>query len=243
MKSLRRVSRVKPAGILLLSAATIVILVIAVRVNSARSDSPVPEAKQDLHDLFLNPPTPDPSLPTTLATKASTEQYETPVPIPDGIAESSQAPYSSIEFKCTNRWAGHLGNLLVIVYAGAAGRETKDPGRGLLMVDTYSDVTPGGAYEAPPSVGSLRITGFTENLLTAEATTGETFYFDAETREFTDANGDPVPTDTPTPTYPPPHTPGPTISPEPDSETPTPTVAPSAIPSATFAPPTSVVGG
>jgi hypothetical protein len=37
-------------------------------------------------------------------------------------------------------------------------------------------------------------------LLTIEAETGETFYFDAETRAFTDGGGNPVPTDTAQPT-------------------------------------------
>ena len=81
--------------------------------------------------------------------------------------------------------------------------KARSPGRGVLIVlvsamDLSSVPEKSGSYLAPPGVGSLHIMSFQGSILTVHATTGEAFYLDAESRAFTDANGNPVVTDTPT---------------------------------------------
>ena len=129
-----------------------------------------------------------------------------------GIVENGQAPTSSMSFGGINHWSWDIDGHHTGVYAGAEGYASADPGRGVLMVlastmALHSIPELGGWYEAPPETGALRIVSYEGTVLTVEAATGETFYFDAETRDFTDANGDPVPTDTPTPAPPPAFTP------------------------------------
>jgi hypothetical protein len=163
-----------------------------------------------------------------------------------GILVSGQAPMPGSQYVGVNSWSWDLDGNHVIVYAGSEGLEGRNPGRGVIAVlgETMS-LQPlsqlGGWYRAPPGVGALRIVSFQGTLLTLQASTGQTFYFDAETRAFTDANGSPVPTDTPTPTPPPPQTPEFTLPPiDFGTDTPAPTAAPTAQPTLAA---TAAVGG
>ena len=68
-----------------------------------------------------------------------------------------------------------------------------------LTLDNFFSRSGGGSFQAPLGVGGLKITEYQGATLTIEATTGETLYFDVSTRDFTMADGSPVPTDTPGP--------------------------------------------
>lgn len=200
----KRPVRASTAGILLGS----IILVIAgvAIVREVGSETPAQE-KQSLIDRLAatrsaaiqfaseHPELLPPAIPTTMPTVEPTSWSV-------GLIEDAYLPGGG--FSVSNMWSWDLGGNHVQVFAGGAGPNVREAGRGSLLVmvrsmDLKVLTELGGAYKAPPDVGSLRITSFKGTLLTVEATTGETFYFDAETRDFTDANGDPVPTDTPTP--------------------------------------------
>jgi hypothetical protein len=174
-------------------AGSIAVAAVAIGLTGARSDNP----NQDKQDVVNHSP-PDPSQAENHSTKPFDSSVPTPVPLADGIYGGSQAPYSTEEFTSKNMWVGHASGLRILVDAGAEGHSIDDAGRGLLMVDTYSDQVPGGSYVAPSGVGPLHIVSCQGTVLTIQASTGETFYFDAESRAFTDADGNPVPTDMPT---------------------------------------------
>ncbi len=134
-----------------------------------------------------------------------------------GIVDSGQAPISGMGYAGVNSWSWDLDGDHVVVYAGAEGAETRNPGRGVLIVlvsamDLSSVPEKSGSYLAPLGVGSLHIMSFQGSILTVHATTGEAFYFDAESRAFTDASGNPVATGTPTPTPIPTPVPSPTAA-------------------------------
>lgn len=121
-----------------------------------------------------------------------------------GIVENGQAPISSMSYAGVNHWSWDIDGHHTGVYAGAEGYLSAEPGRGVLMVlASTMALHPipelGGWYEAPRGTGALRIVSYEGTLLTIQSADGQTFYFDAETRAFTDAHGNPVPTDTPTP--------------------------------------------
>ena len=97
-----------------------------------------------------------------------------------------------------NSWWGHINGTVVNIYAGQMGYHTgASAGRGVVLVFDPSPASV--SYLAPLGVGSLRVVSYQGTLLTVQAATGETFYFDAASRAFTDANGNPVSTDTLTP--------------------------------------------
>lgn len=135
----------------------------------------------------------------------------TPEPWPQGIFHDASAPYAGSEYILDDVWQQDVGGNHVQVFAGHLGLGMPDPGRGVIVVNVVSPglqaLGLGGTYLAPPSVTSLSIVGANGTLVSLLAASGETFYFDAETRAFTDAEGDPVPTDTPRP----PVTPYPTL--------------------------------
>jgi hypothetical protein len=159
----------------------------------------------------------------------------TPEPWPQGLFDYAVAPFPPGWYLFHNQWQWDIGGNHVQVYAGEFGSQSHQHGRGIIAVRVMSvDLEPqplGGFYEAPFGTGALHIDDYEGHLLSISAETGETFYFNAETREFTDENGNPVPTDTPTPTPPPPPSPLWTLPPiEFDTPTPTATAAPTSFP-------------
>lgn len=203
--------------------AVVILGFIGLGLSSARSNDDSSE-KQEVMDRLT-------------ATYAAAVEYadehpdEVPVPNPTvmptvqptswsvGIVDSGQAPISSMQFLGTNAWSWDINGYHVVVYAGSEGSMGDTPGRGILLVlastmDLKAVPSLGGWYEAPLGTGALQVVNFEGTQLTVEAETGETFYFDAESREFTDAEGNPVPTDTPTPTpWPSPPEPSTTLPP------------------------------
>jgi hypothetical protein len=169
-------------------------------------------ARQAAFQAYANNPATPPSIGQTFAPASS------PEPWPQGLIQTGNAPFPSAEFIGENVWQWDLNGHHVQVYAGRNGNlggKGGDSGRGLIIVlATSFDLKPlplGGSYQAPSGTGSLHIVSYDGALLTLHATTGETFYFDADTQAFTDAAGNPVPTDTPWPTPAPQPTPGATI--------------------------------
>jgi len=118
--------------------------------------------------------------------------------IPEGIFEYGQAPWPQMLYQFKNQWHGNVNGHPVYVYAGQLGYETNDNGRGVIWLDS-SPAERGASFRAPLGVGSLRIVSYEGLTLALQAETGETFHLDVDKRQFTDATGDAVPTDTPTP--------------------------------------------
>lgn len=198
--------RIWKATILVTGVALLIVAgVTAIGVTVTRSDSPFSESKQAFLNRLRNPPTSNVAVGVTAAPGWPTPN-DTPSTRPDGLYDTGLAPYSSMEYAFDNQWQGHLDGDIVFVYAGQLGYFGKDVGRGVLVMD--SNVTGlGGSFDAPVGVGSLHIVSYEGTVLTIQAATGETFYFDAQSRAFTDASGNPVPTDSPTPTPAPQFTP------------------------------------
>jgi hypothetical protein len=211
----------KPAALILLVTGALLVAIagIAVEMTAARSDS-VDQDKQDVLNRLA-------------ATRAAAIDFATEHPdqVPTGhptiyptiqptswsvgIVNVGGGPFSGGDFGAANHWSWDLDGNHEVVYAGADGPESRNPSRGALLVLVETMSLQGipalsGGYLAPSGVGPLIITSYQGTVLTLQAATGETFYFDAETRAFTDANGDPVPTDTPTPMPEPPPTAAPT---------------------------------
>jgi hypothetical protein len=118
------------------------------------------------------------------------------------IIENGNPPVSGESFQLGNEWQGDIEGRHVQVFAGTSWVDGVGRGSILVMVksmDHRVQTDLGGWYGAPIGTGPLRIASFDGTLLTVHADTGETFYFDAETRDFTEENGDPVPTDSPRP--------------------------------------------
>lgn len=162
----------------------------------------------------------------------------TPISWSVGIVESGQAPFPGSGYAGRNSWSWDLDGRHVVIYAGALGTGLEDAGRGVLAVlvsEMSLDPVPemNAWYVAPPGTGPLSITSFDGSLLSVRAETGESFTFDAVTREFNDEDGNPVPTDTPRPTPVPLPTTTATLPPI-EFDSPTPTATPALTPTAAF---------
>ena len=193
--------------------------------DSARSDNPyptLPPEKQLAVDsdekaraaALENPPSPG-------ATKAEDIVPQTDAPLATGIFSGADSQIRGYVFNTV--WREFVDGKYLIVWTGfvegdrtrgAVMRSIWAPGSGFLSDSWW--------HETTPNTGGFTIDSADGHLLALSTKAGGRFQFDADARTFTDESGDPVPTDSPTPTYPP-HTPGPTISPEPETDTPTPT--------------------
>jgi hypothetical protein len=204
-------SAVVVAGLIVMVAGVAIALTsghsTGVATLAAESDTPSPDGKQQIID-------------NVEASRAAAEQFaeehpellpshspglhrlpeSTLEPWPQGLSDPAwQLP--GVDFRVDDEWQWDLDGNHVQVFAGAEF----GPIRGAIIVRATSmrlQAVPDldGWYAAPAGVGSLHIVSFQGTVLTIQATTGETFYFDAETRAFTDADGNPVTTDTPPPT-------------------------------------------
>jgi hypothetical protein len=199
-------SLMRPASVLLIIALAVAILGgAAVSLQASMSDDPkaVLDAQMDaaraaaIQQAEEHPELQPSKIPTLWPTG-------TPEPWPQGLFQRGPAPFPSSEYVFESTWQWDLNGHHVQIYAGREGVEGATPGRGIIILRaTALDLQPlpgGGRYLAPYGVGTLKIVSYEGTLLTLEASTGETFFFDALTRAFTDAGGTPVPTDTPAPT-------------------------------------------
>lgn len=212
-------TRKHPAGweshrLVLFAAALVVLLAAgtAVGLEAADNQSALPVDKQEFvdelvaaqasADVFAS------EYPELLPTKSpGFLPTGTHAPWPQGLLPRPISAAPAAEFIAKDTWQWDINGNHIQVFAGLAGDLDRYSGRGALMLRALSfDLEPvplGGWYYAPIGTGPLHIVEYEETLLTIEAETGEMFYFNAETRAFTDVNGDPVPTDAPTPTPPP----------------------------------------
>jgi hypothetical protein len=113
----------------------------------------------------------------------------TVAPLPTGLFQTGQAPFSSRLYKIENQWQGVIGSELIRVYAGA---KTADPSQGVLVILTndvkdLSDRTPqsGGLVLSPGRSGGFRIVSAEGTRLTLTNPGGQTFVFDVATRSLT----------------------------------------------------------
>jgi hypothetical protein len=207
-------------------AALIAVIAAGISATIAEPDNPFSEEKQAFYERLINPPTPDPALELLSGTPIFPSPYEQSG-APDGLYDYGQAPFPAALYSFRNHWRAHVDGEPVVIYAGKLGYESKDPGRGVLVIDSRP-FSPMSHAVAPPGAGALRIVDGQDGVLTITSESGAIFNLDIETRKFTDENGDPVPTDTPTPTPPPLPTPLWTLPPFPfDTPTPTATATPS----------------
>lgn len=187
------------AGLLLLAVFLILAVGIGLQQSIARSDSPISPAKQAFLNRLSNPPTPGPGFQNgETAAPGYATHHETPTIWPAAIYEGSLAPYPAGEYELTNHWQGNIAGNSIAVYAGQFGYETPDEGRGVLVVVADSPETGpladwGGAFPAPIGVGKLKIAAFEGSLLTIQAKTGETLYYDAAAATFSDSWGTVLP--------------------------------------------------
>ena len=209
--------------LLLTGAAVLLIGTVGIFIQAADSDSQVPQEKYDLleeaeaarlealRELEENPEGRAPKNPLW------TPPPSTPEPWPQGLFQTGQSRMPSSMYLFENQWQWDLHGVHVQVYAGQAGIEHPDRGRGLVMVTSMTfDLKAGdfrGQFMAPPDVGSLHIESYDGYVLRLESQAGDVYYLDAEELSFTDESGDPVPTDTPAPTLQPLPSPGATLPP------------------------------
>lgn len=162
-------------------------------IQIAQSDNPVSEEKQEFLDRLANPPTLDPSLvPSSTARPGLYTLGPTTAPRPDGLYEFGQAPFAFQLFAFENQWQGHVDGVLTIVYAGKLGHGTKNPGRGIVIVDRRPAAGL-SEFEAPAGIGSLHITGYDGFVLEIQSGDGQAFRLDVETLEFSYESGTTIP--------------------------------------------------
>jgi hypothetical protein len=108
-----------------------------------------------------------------------------------GISQMGEGPFSPDQYAMQNQWQDIVDHTLVQVWAGAHGIDGPHAGHGLVIVrvnapwpnPTKHDST-WTNYEAPPGIGSLRITSTDGTRFILKSHGGPTFEFDRRTGVF-----------------------------------------------------------
>jgi hypothetical protein len=170
-------------------------------VSSPTPHRTLPPDKQaavdsDAHNraaALLNPPSPG-------ATKDEIIVAQTDPPLPLGIFKAVDSQIKGFIFETV--WRDLVDGNYLTVWTGAT---IGDPTRGVILVWIMRPdrgVLPGGYYEAPLNSGTLTIVGANGHLLSLSSENAGAFVFDADARTLWYSNGNPVPTDSPTPVPP-----------------------------------------
>lgn len=125
---------------------------------------------------------------STLGERQRVEQHTDP-PWETGLFEDPGSPELSRGFDFDTRWNAVIDGKLTTVFSGAY---EEDALQGVIMVqlwERHGGIVPGtgGLYLATYGSGSLRIEAAEGNVLTLSSESGDTFYFDAEAQELTEA--------------------------------------------------------
>lgn len=107
-------------------------------------------------------------------------------PLPTGVFESSQTPFSAALYRISNHWRGKIGDEYVTVYAGA---KTADPTQGVVVVLTTSAIDladrtaqTGGLYLTAEKLGGLKLVAAQGTRLTLITSGGNNYLFDLANR-------------------------------------------------------------
>lgn len=143
----------------------------------------------DRADAILNPPNT-----SVVRTPGSTSVINT-YKIPDGINNSTDSPLPRNVVTVLNSWRKTAENRYYLVYAGFLWHDTEQGVIFLLNPSTHNFIQ----YNTPGSSGGVRVIEERGAIIVLQSTKGTLYYFDAAAEEYVNAEGTPLPTNTPLP--------------------------------------------
>jgi hypothetical protein len=111
-------------------------------------------------------------------------KYESEPAGPDeGVFDSAEAPFSTIDFRATSHWGGRVEGKAYVVYAGEDGQH---PSMGEVIVDPYSTTSNHWAFHRLNGVGALTIVDESGGLVVLRDAKGAAHLFDVSSDSFQD---------------------------------------------------------
>lgn len=135
---------------------------------------------------------------TARAHAASKSSPPPPPPAPasaptfqSGIFDGNDGGIPASTFQVRNRWAGPINGQWLLVYAGAVGSATGQPGPGAVRIyklsitptnDVHSDFV--GVFPMPASSGALKIVAVSGDVMQLQTQGGEAVFFNLATHQY-----------------------------------------------------------